>query len=99
MESLRNTASLEKFETVTVQYLYRVKKISMTSNVLPLHFAPSQAKGQLISKAIYCLLSSSKKRTDKFVLFLFYSSLQTNQVHPFVFWENLQRANLLFEIN
>ena len=35
---------------VTVQYLCRVKKISMTSNVLPLHFAP---KGQLISK---CLL-------------------------------------------
>ena len=28
---------------VTVQYLYRVKKISMTNNVLPLHIAPSQA--------------------------------------------------------
>ena len=29
--------------TVTVQYLCRVKKISMTSNVLPLKFATSQA--------------------------------------------------------
>jgi len=29
------------------------------------------AKGQLISKAIYGLLTSPKKRTDKFVLFAF----------------------------
>ena len=32
-----------QYWTVTVQHLCRVKKISMTSNVLPLHFAPSQA--------------------------------------------------------
>ena len=31
----------------------------------------SVPKGQLISKAIYSLLTSSKKRTDKFVLFAF----------------------------
>ena len=33
-----------------------------------------------------------------FVCF-FYSSVQTNQIRPFVFRENLRRANLLFEIN
>ena len=32
-----------QYWTVTVQYLCRVKKISMTSNVLPLQFATSQA--------------------------------------------------------
>ena len=56
-------------------------------------------KGQLISKAIYGLLTSPKKQTIKFVCLLFYSSRQTNQIRPFVFWENLQLANLLFEIN
>ena len=30
-----------------------------------------EAKGQLISKAIYGLLTSPKKRTDEFVLFAF----------------------------
>ena len=56
-------------------------------------------KGQLISKAIYGLLTSPKKRKDEFVLFAFYSSRQANQIRPFVFWENLRLANLLFEIN
>ena len=32
-----------QYWTVTVLYLYRAKKISMTSNVLPLHFATSKA--------------------------------------------------------
>ena len=32
-----------QYWAVTVQYLCRVKKISMTSNVLPLYFARSQA--------------------------------------------------------
>ena len=49
-------------------------------------------KGQLISKAIYGLLTSPKKQTDEF----FYSSRQTNQIRPFVFWENLRLANLLY---
>ena len=31
----------------------------------------NKAKGQLISKAIYGLLTSPKKRTDEFVLFAF----------------------------
>ena len=34
------------------------------------HFLPTP-KGQLISKAIYGLLTSPKKRTDEFVLFAF----------------------------
>ena len=46
--------------------------------------AMEAAKGQLISKAIYGLLISPKKRTDEFVLF--YSSRQTNQIRPFIFW-------------
>ena len=33
------------------------------------------------------------------ICLLFYSSRQTNQIRPFVFLENLQLANLLFEIN
>jgi hypothetical protein len=36
-------ATEHQYWTVTVQSLCRVKKILMTSNVLPLHFAPSQA--------------------------------------------------------
>ena len=47
----------------------------------------------MISKAIYGLLTSSKKGTDKFVLFAF---LLCTEIRPFVFWENLQLANLLF---
>ena len=33
------------------------------------------------------------------ILKVSYSSLQTNQIRPFNFWENLRLANLLFEIN
>ena len=57
----------------------------------------SAIKGQLISKAIYGLLTSPKKWKDEFVL-LFYSSWQTNRICPFVFWENLRLANLLFDL-
>ena len=57
-------------------------------------------KGQLISKPIYDLLTSPKKRTDEFDLFAFLLfTVQTNQIRPFVFLENLRLANLLFEIN
>ena len=53
-------------------------------------------KGQLISKVIYGLLTSPKKRMDEFVLFaFFYSSRQRNQIRPFVFWENLWLVILL----
>ena len=55
------------------------------------HLTPS--KGQLISKAMYGLLTSPQKRTDEFVLF---ASRQTNQIGPLVFWENLRLAYLLF---
>ena len=33
------------------------------------------------------------------ICLLFNSSRQTNQIHLFVFWENLQLTHLLFEIN
>ena len=52
-------------------------------------------KGQLISKAIYGLLTSPKKPTDDFVLFAFLL-FTANKSNPFVFWENLQLADLLF---
>ena len=55
---------------------------------------PSPAKGQLISKVDWRAIDSPKKRMDEFVLFAFL--LFTNQICPFVFWENLRRANLLF---
>ena len=56
------------------------------------------SKGQLILKADWHAIDSPKKRTDDLFFFflLFYSSRQTNQIRPFVFWENLWRANLLF---
>ena len=55
-------------------------------------------KGQLISKAIYGLLTSPKKneRRNLFCL-LFYSSQQTDQIRSFVFWEKLRLANLFFD--
>ena len=55
------------------------------------------AKGQLISKAIYGLLTSPKNEEPNLFCLLFYSSRQTNQIPPFVFWENLRLVNLLFD--
>ena len=45
----------------------------------------SRTKGQLISKAIYGLLTSSKKRTDEFDLFAFllFTAKKSNQICPF----------------
>ena len=57
------------------------------------------AKGQLISKPIYDLLTSPKNERTNLICLLFYSSRQTNQIRPFVFLENLRLANLPFEIN
>ena len=54
------------------------------------------AKGHLISKAIYGLLTSSKKQTDEFVLFAFLL-FTANKSNLFIFWENLRLANLLFD--
>ena len=56
----------------------------------------ASTKGQLISKADWRAIDFPKKRTEKFDFLLFYSSRQTNHIRPFVFWENLRRANLLF---
>ena len=54
------------------------------------------AKGQLISKADWRTIDPPKNiRTTLFSL-PFYSSLQTNQICPYISWENLRRANLLF---
>ena len=54
-----------QYWTVTVQYLCRVKKILMTSNVLPLNFAPrAQAKIQMLttsSRIVTILLKSFLK--------------------------------------
>ena len=48
-------------------FLYSLPKFVEFQNVVIL----GSGKGQLISKAIYGLLTSTKKRTDKFVLFVF----------------------------
>ena len=56
-------------------------------------------KGQLISKAIYGLLTSPKKRTDKLVLFAFLLFTANKSNSSFPFWENLWLVNLLFSFN
>ena len=42
-----------------------------------------------------CYLLPKNERTNLFCL-LFYSSRKTNQICPFIFWENLPLVNLLF---
>ena len=44
------------------------------------------AKGQLILKPIYDLLTSPKNERTNLICLLFYSSRQTNQIRPFVFF-------------
>ena len=53
-------------------------------------------KVQLISKTDWRAIDSPKKRTDEFVVFTFLLFMETIQIHPFLFWENLQRTNLIF---
>ena len=67
-------------------------KLGASGNCPCLNFA----KGQLISKVDWRTVDSPKKRTDEFDLFAVKSKKQTKQIHPFVFWENLWLANLLF---
>ena len=62
IKALGNLITLDtelQYWAVTVQYLCRVKKISMTSNVLPLHFfplaRPAQAKIQNLT-VICCIV-------------------------------------------
>ena len=54
-------------------------------------------KGQLISKAIYSLLTSPKKRMDEFVLFASFHST-ANKSNSSVHLENLRLANLPFDL-
>ena len=56
-------------------------------------------KGQLISKAIYGLLTSPKKRTDKFVLFAFllFTANKSNLFVHFLGESTARLANLLFD--
>jgi hypothetical protein len=55
----------QQYWAVTVQYLFRVKKISMTSNVLPLHFSPSQVSSsqnsKFVSHLLYCEVDFLKR--------------------------------------
>ena len=57
---------------MTVQSLCRVKKIVMTSNVLPLHFAPSQASSSQNSNVEsylqYCEVDSLKSSKSELSL-------------------------------
>ena len=55
------------------------------------------AKGQLISKVIYGLLTSLKKQMGKFVLFAFLLFTANKSNSSVRFWENLQLANLLVD--
>ena len=55
-------------------------------------------KGQLISKAIYGLLTSPKKTNGR-ICFVCFFTLHSKQIkiRPFVYWENLRLTNLLFD--
>ena len=54
-------------------------------------------KGQFYLKNNLWSANFSQKNEQMILCcLLFYSSQQTNQIYPFVFWENLQLANLLF---
>ena len=59
------------------------------------NFLELLTKGQSISKTIYGLLTSPKKRTDEFDLFAVNSKKQTKQICPFNFWEKLADHKLL----
>ena len=60
------------------------------------HFCFVKAKGQLISKGLFAILNSSKKRRKKFDL-----TTVILQVDLFssVFWKNLKTPKIHFEIN
>ena len=62
------------------------------------HSRITSPKGQLISKAIYGLLTSSKKRNGG-ICFVCFFTLQSKQIEfiRLFFWENIRLANLLFD--
>ena len=51
-------------------------------------------KGQIKPKVDWRAASSPKKQTNKFAFFVFHSKKQ-QEIHSFVFWENLHPTNLL----
>ena len=51
--------------------------------------------GQTKLKADWRAVDSHIKRTDEFILFAYYSSQQTKQISPFIFWEKLADHKLL----
>ena len=52
-------------------------------------------KGQLISKGLFGILNSSKKRTKKFD---FTTMIPQVDLFSFVFWKNLKTPKIHFEI-
>ena len=93
MSVLRGRADVFSVHTYFGSSIFSCRTIEMQ-----VYVCSELSKGQLISKADWRAIDSPKKRMDEFVCLLFYSSWQTNQIRPFVFWENLQLANLLFDI-
>ena len=81
---------LEKTEDRFVTNIFTYRKVANSSVFWLVHV--SVGKGQLFSKTDWRAIESPKKRIDYF----FYSPWQTNQIRPFIFWENLWRSNLLF---
>ena len=76
-------------------FIFVVKACKNKLSVIKDRLGP-RVKGQLISKEIYGLLTSPKNELTNLFCLPFYSSRQTNKIHPSFFWENLQLANLLF---
>ena len=72
----------------SAQYLCRVKKISMTSNVLSLYFAPSQASSSQSSNVdnfwLYCEVDSLKPSSSE-------SSLPYTRGHSIITWTRRRR--------
>ena len=54
---------------------------------------PTESQIKPKSKLACCRFS--QKRMDEFDLFAVKEKEQTKQIRPFIFWENLWRANLL----
>ena len=67
-------------------------------SLCPLISRPSDSsdKGQLISKGLFGILNSSKKRTKKFDLT---TMIPQVDLFSFVFWKNLKTPKRHFEIN
>ena len=78
----------------SLQFVY----VFLANKYLVRHTISCLKVSQFRKQFMVCLLLPKNERKNLFYL-LFYSSWQTNQIRPFIFWENLRLANLLFEIN